>query len=760
MPTTAIDFKNQLNPDQYAAVVHGEGPQLVIAGAGSGKTRVITYRIAWLIRECGVDPWQITAVTFTNKAAGEMRERVEELVARYPLDTFVGTFHRYALRLLRRYGERVGLRHDFVILDSRDQQELIKKALKKEEVDESAFRPQAVLAAISGAKNKLLGPAEYERRANDYFRRKVASIYKRYQAAVRQASGVDFDDMISLTVKLLESDSELCERIRQRARYLLVDEFQDTNHAQLRLISLLAGKDGNLMAVGDEDQGIYRWRGAELSNILHFENKFSDPRIYKLERNYRSTQNILDASGALIANNRGRRGKKLWTDAGAGDKIALYRAADERDEARWLTGTLSALQPKFKLEHMAILVRTNAQTRALEDELLRRRMPYTLVGGVRFYERAEIKDLISYLRLLRNLHDPHSLGRILNRPARGIGKTTQDRLYDHAEASERSPWQLLLDEDLPGIAARSKNALLKFRDMILQLAEETDGLPLAALLRQVIEATGYSEQFAKRDADSQARLENIQEFVSAAQEFTEANAYGSDDDDLLTAFLDQVSLSSDLDNLQQERGVSLMTLHSAKGLEFAVCAVSGLEEGLLPHFNAQASDEDLEEERRLLYVGMTRAEKRLVLTACRRRRIAGRYQDQNESPFLAEIPEEFLDQELSRELDHRENNSAVYDFFSHSAGGRTSSATAAGRRASRTPSSAPRPMVSSFDPDEADHASGQIRRGSRVRHAHLGPGQVMHLEGSGDDLRVIVLFETVGRRKLIARYANLEVVRR
>jgi ATP-dependent DNA helicase UvrD/PcrA len=638
----SLDLRRELNPQQIEAVTHGDGPQLVLAGAGSGKTRVITYRIAWLVRERGVDPGAITAVTFTNKAAAEMRERVEDLLAVWPLATFVGTFHRWALVQLRRWGERVGLRRDFAILDTTDQLDLVKKALEREQLSETHFAPRAVLAAISGAKNRLLDPNAFESRAEDYFARKVALVYRRYQGLAAEAGGIDFDDMLSLAVRLLEREEDVREILRRRARHLLVDEYQDTNHAQLRMIELLAGPEPNLTAVGDEDQGIYRWRGAELENILRFERHFPGATVRKLERNYRSTQTILNASGALVAHNQGRRSKELWTDAGAGEPIALYKAGDEGEEARWLVDTLQSLRPKTKLADMAILVRTNAQTRAIEEELLRQEVAYTLVGGTRFYERAEIKDLVAYLRLLRNPHDPFSLGRIINQPPRGIGKATVEMLHAEAANLGQPVWDVLFLGELQNFSARSAKALTAFRDLIVDLRRAAEELPLPALLDRLLEATAYADLYKPNDPEGEARLENIREFLSAAQEFTERQGFGSADDDPLTAFLDHVSLVADLDTWDAERGVSVMTLHSAKGLEFEAVAVGGLEDGLLPHFNSQGTRDDLEEERRLLYVGMTRAKRRLFLSCCRRRRIAGRYQDRIESPFLGELPDRLL----------------------------------------------------------------------------------------------------------------------
>ncbi len=764
--SAALELERHLNPEQIAAVTHGEGPQLVLAGAGSGKTRVITFRVAWLVEVQGVDPGHVAAMTFTNKAAAEMRERVEDLLGLHPLPSSVGTFHRFALVLLRRWGERVGLRRDFAILDGADQINLVKEALSAEGLSEAAFSPRAVLHQISAAKNRLLEPPAYESRAQNFFEKKVATLYRRYQGLLHQASGVDFDDLISLSVKLLAEDQDVRERVRYRTRYLMVDEYQDTNHAQLRLVHELVGSDGNITAVGDEDQGIYRWRGADLDNILRFEDSFPGAEVRKLERNYRSTQTILDVSGALIANNVNRRGKRLWTEGEKGDKAVLYKAGDELEEARWVVDTLQRLRKSLRLSDMAVLVRTNAQTRAIEDELLRQEVAYSLVGGVRFYDRAEIKDLVAYLRVLRNPRDNFSLMRIVNQPPRGIGKSTLELLRDRAVQLGQPLWDVIYLDDLGSLPARSATALRKFRDLIVGLQQAAAELPLPALLDRLLEGTAYADLYRKDDPEDQARLENIREFLSAAQEFTESNSYNSSDQDLLTSFLDHVSLVTDLDSLQDERGVSLMTLHSAKGLEFRAVVLPGLEDGLLPHFNSQGAREDIEEERRLLYVGMTRARERLYLTCCRRRRIAGRYQDQMESPFLSELPDQLVDVQqspslfVSERFDQRA--SSVYSFFGQDRGGARPASQPSAAIPQR-PAPAPRPTTPGFRertvvPDPAAAPRRAIRRGSRVRHPTLGQGVVLELEGQGDEAKITVFFDKAGKRKLVARFANLEML--
>jgi len=729
MSGARIDFERELNSEQLAAVVHGEGPQLVVAGAGSGKTRVIIYRIAWLVRERGVDPRSIVAVTFTNKAAAEMRERAEQLLATWPLATFLGTFHRYALRLLRAYGDRVGLARDFAILDEGDQRTIIKQAMAAENVPETAFPPRSLLAAISSAKNRLLTPALYEKTVHDVFSERVSRVFRRYEQLRVQASGADFDDLLLYAHRLLGEEPELAARLRSRVEHLLVDEFQDTNHAQLRLVAELAAPGGNLTAVGDEDQGIYRWRGADLDNILEFERHFPGAVVRKLERNYRSTALILEAANAVISNNRKRRGKRLWTDAERGEGLRLYRASDEGDEARWVTERIESLRGGIPLDQVAILVRTNAQTRAFEDEFFRHRVPYTLVGGVRFYERAEIKDLVAYLRVLRNPRDNFSLLRVLNQPPRGIGKTTV-ALAEELAASEAGGvlWDLLELDRLDRLPARSSAALRGFHQLVRELRRASEEMPLPALIEEILTRTGYLDMLRRDNEEDQARLENLRELVTAAQSFTESRAFGAEEDDLVTAFLDHVALVSDLDGWQPERGVSLMTLHSAKGLEFPVVFLPGLEEGLLPHFNTAGRPEDVEEERRLLYVGMTRARDRLLLAACRRRRIAGRYQDQLPSPFLEELPQELVEVEDSPALYASERTRGVDAFFG---------------RAQR-------------DEYFQEEAPSGPRKGTRVRHPTLGTGVVLAVDGEGEDAKLTVYFDRSGKKRLVAKYASLE----
>ncbi len=773
-----VDFRSRLNADQLAAVTHDGGPQLVIAGAGSGKTRVITYRIAWLIVEREVEPWRIAAVTFTNKAADEMRERALDLIGGNA-SVFVGTFHRFCVRLLRRYGDRVGLQSDFAIVDAPDQLRLIKAALQAEDLDEQTFQPRAVQGRISAAKNRLLTPAAFEREAEDFFDRHVAAVYRRYQAELRRAGGVDFDDLIALAVRVLREEEDVGARVRGRFRHLLVDEFQDTNAAQLELIRRLVlhpdGTVSGLTAVGDEDQSIYGWRGAEIDNLLRFERYFPGAQVRKLERNYRSTQNILDASGAVIARNRERRGKTLWTDRGAGDPLQLFFAADHEHEARWVVRQVGALRADgYEFGDMAVLVRTNAQTRAIEDQMLRSEVPYCLVAGIRFYERAEVKDLAAYLRVINNPRDNLSLRRILNQPRRGIGRRTEEILLARAAKMGHSLWDAIRLDPPQELPARNRRAVDDFRGLIEALRKEAERQPLAELVRGTIVAAGFENLYGKGDEEGRERLDNLGELVSSARDFQTLHGYsdlpariptaavptlddplgpGAGEADVepptspLVNFLDYVSLVSDTDGLNAELGVAVMTLHSAKGLEYEAVFVTGLEDGLLPHFHAGGGARDIEEERRLFYVGMTRAERRLFLSGCRRRMVAGTFQDQQPSPFLIDVPEELMETAQSPEIYAGPRTAGVRSFFG-------ADRTAGGRYRPPAPPSGRRPGAGGpFTP-----AAGGLRPGAYVRHATLGKGVVLHLDGQGDNAKLTVFFDKAGKRKLVRRYAPLEVL--
>ncbi len=775
-----MDFRSRLNPEQLAAVTHDGGPLLVVAGAGSGKTRVITYRIAWLIAEREIEPWRIAAVTFTNKAADEMRGRVLELVGG-EANVFVGTFHRFCVRLLRRYADRAGLRREFAIVDAPDQLRLIKAALKAEDLDDNAFPPRTVQARISAAKNRLLTPASFAQEAEDFFDLHVAAVFRRYQAELRRNGGLDFDDLIAFAVRLLRDDEEVGARIRGRFRHLLVDEFQDTNAAQLELVGkLVLGPDGSvsgLTAVGDEDQSIYGWRGAEIENLLRFEQHFPAAGVCKLERNYRSTQNILDASGAVIARNEQRRGKTLWTDRGAGEPLQLFFAGDHEDEARWVAKQAAALRTEgLEFGDMAVLVRTNAQTRAIEDEFLRSGVPYCLVGGTRFYERAEVKDLVAYLRVIANPRDNLSLQRILNQPRRGIGGRTEQVLVERAAAMGHSLWDAIRLDPLQELPSRGQRAVWNFRGLVEALQREAERQPLAELVRGAIVAAGFEALHGRSGEEGRERLENLNELVSSAHNFETryglggvpaavvpadagsrrdpaagAEAFLDEGIDAaaspLLNFLDYVALVSDTDGLNAEPGVTVMTLHSAKGLEYPAVFVTGLEDGLLPHFHAGMGARDIEEERRLFYVGMTRAEQRLFLSGARRRMVAGQFQTQEPSPFLADLPEEIVETTRSSDLYGGPRTAGVRGFFGR------------GHSADEAPFRAPPPAAARAVRRRPSGASAAVLRpGSVVRHATLGKGVVLQLDGDGDNAKLTVFFDKAGKRKLVRRYAPLEVL--
>lgn len=730
------DLLAALDPDQRAAVAHGEGPQLVLAGAGSGKTRVITYRIAFLARECGVVPEAISAMTFTNKAAAEMRERVQGLLGWESLPTFVGTFHRFALRGLRRFGRRVGLAPDFAIFDTKDQLELVKRALELEGLAETSFPPRTVLSRISACKNRLQDPEHFAREAVGFFEERLAPVYRRYQGLLHKASAVDFDDMLFLAVRLLREAPEVREWGWGGPEYLLVDEFQDTNTAQLELVRLLIGESGNLTAVGDEDQGIYRWRGAELQNILEFEKSFPGATVRKLERNYRSTKTIVDAASAVVANNRLRRGKTLWTDREAGATISVFHAADEGEEATWIGAGISRLLREYRADQIAVLVRTHAQTRVLEEDLLRRGIPYQLLAGVRFYDRAEIKDILAWLRVLRNPRDDWSLSRVINVPPRGIGAGTVESLTQRAnELGGVRLWDVLAQRALHDLPSRGRRALEAFAELVESLQRSIDQHDLPGLLLDLLQRTRYRELYASETEEDDARLANIDELVSAAGELQESdpNLRGAE---ALTAFLDHVSLVADVDGAGAS-GVLLMTFHTAKGLEFPAVFLAGLEDGLMPHFNSKDNLADLEEERRLLYVGMTRAQERLLLSTCRRRRVSGTWMDREPSAFLTEVPGSLVDEERSSALWRPTREQSVYSFFQ--GGSRPSPPASAPRRAAPT----------------AGPAGGSgFRPGTRVVHPTLGPGVILEVDTAGEE-RLTVFFERAGKRRLVAKYANL-----
>ncbi len=722
-----------LNTPQRQAVTHGEGPLLILAGAGSGKTRTLTHRIAWLIREHGVPPWQILAVTFTNKAAGEMRERLEKLLGGVE-GLWVSTFHSACVRILRRELERFGFTSQFTIYDDGDQERLLKSVLQELNISEQTLKPRAAASAIDGAKNRGLWPEELP--ADDYGAQLVARVYARYQERLKQANALDFGDLLMWTVRLLERDEVVRRNWQGRFRYLLVDEFQDTNQIQYRLVRLLAGGERNLCVVGDDDQSIYRWRGAEVGNILNFEIDYPGCVTIRLEQNYRSTQNILAAAGGVVARNRERKGKKLWTENPAGEPLTVETLADDLEEARFIAGELSRRRRAGQhLRDMAVLYRTNAQSRAFEEALVREKIPYVMIGGVKFFSRMEIKDILAYLRLLVNPADAVAARRVINVPPRGIGAVTVEKIATlEEEAGGLLPaCRLALERGLLGGAAAHKVAAFA------ALMEELRGLlaaevPYAELTAELIEKSGYGPMLREeRTEEARERLRNLEELLAGMEEHAASEP-------TLAGYLEQVALVTDLDSFDGSLDrVTLMTLHAAKGLEFPTVFMTGMEEGLFPLTRSSGSDEELEEERRLCYVGMTRAMEKLFLTHARRRRVYGDYQFNPPSRFITEIPSNLIG--ASTPALHRPAGHNLASLFERPA---------------------PEPLPAAVEPvysreirHVADAEEG-LRLGMSVRHAMFGTGVVRRIEGQGEQQKVTVFFHRVGPKKLLVKFAGLE----
>jgi DNA helicase-2/ATP-dependent DNA helicase PcrA len=725
---------DDLNEPQREAVVHGEGPLLVLAGAGSGKTRVLTYRIAHLLVSGAADSAEITAVTFTNKAAREMRERVEVLLGRPLHGGFVGTFHRWALEVLRRWPKAAGLRTQFGIADADDQRALMQRALKDLGLDTKELPPRMVLSRISGMVNRGIGRKAFVDRATSSADENTGRLWERYEKLKNAASVVDFDDMLVRALRAVREDTAIRGAVARRARFLLVDEFQDTNSLQMDLLTVVLDGPGNITAVGDEDQSIYRWRGAELANILSFEKFFPGARVVAMEENYRSTESILTVAGGLIAANRGRRGKRLFTSRQGGDPVRLHIAADERGEARWVADHVESRVGGSPLREIAVLMRTNAQTRPFEEELTRRRVPYRVVGGLRFWQRAEIKDALAYLRLSVRPNDLLSFERVVNVPARGIGAATMDVLRGAASALGSSLPEAA--RQLPeGLSSRARLSLEKFFSLLDEAPGRREELTPGDFAGWLLEASGL---FAMYDGDAEdrvARRENLQQLAAAV---AEAAARGQE----LEEFLDSVALLEENDEEGAADGVALMTLHSAKGLEFDTVFLAGLEDGLLPHANSRDEPEGLEEERRLAYVGMTRARKWLALTGARSRFLFGQRTPTRLSRFLEELPV-----------------GAVEDVSEPVAGWSASSGadTSARPRAARSGAARPARKQGGPVPATVTDANGTgWRPGDRVSHRRFGSGVVLACQGTGAHLKLVVFFDRAGRKTLVPTIARLE----
>ena len=643
-----MSIYDKLNEPQREAVYHTDGPLLILAGAGSGKTRVLTHRIAYLIGERGVNPWNILAITFTNKAAEEMRQRVDNLVGFGAESVWVSTFHSACVRILRRFIDRLGYENHFTIYDTDDQKTLIKEVCRKVDVDTKVFKERSLLSAISSAKNEMILPDEFELNAGgDFAKMKIAKVYREYEAQMRANNALDFDDLLVKTVQLLQTQPDVLESYQERFRYIMVDEYQDTNTVQFQLVSLLAGKYKNLCVVGDDDQSIYKFRGANIRNILDFEHEFPDAKVIKLEQNYRSTGNILNAANSVIANNRGRKEKSLWTENGEGELIRLRQFDTAFDEADFIGEDIkSAVRQGGSYNDSAVLYRTNAQSRLLEEKFIAMNIPYKIVGGVNFYARREIKDLLAYLKTIDNGRDDVAVRRIINVPKRGIGLTTINRIQESATERGIGFYEALLAPGLIAGVGRSATKLDSFAALIEYFKTLAEEMNITDLLQEVIEKTGYIESLENEDKEeAKTRKENIDELISKAATYEES-CQDKDEKATLSGFLEEVALVADIDSLDEDQEyVVLMTLHSAKGLEFPRVYLAGMEDGLFPgYMSINAGDrEELEEERRLCYVGITRAEQELTLTSARRRMVHGETQYNPMSRFVKEIPRELLD---------------------------------------------------------------------------------------------------------------------
>ncbi|NOV00411.1 DNA helicase PcrA [Paenibacillus planticolens] len=777
-----LDAIKRLNPQQRKAVEAVDGPLLIMAGAGSGKTRVLTHRIAYLIGTRKAAPWSILALTFTNKAAREMQDRVGKLVGGSGNDIWVSTFHSMCVRMLRRDISRIGFTSNFTILDSGDQLSVIKTCCKELNIDTKKYEPKTFQAAISTAKNELISPKQFEDKIGDYFDGLTSKIYTLYQKKLRSNNSLDFDDLIMATIHLFKEVPEVLDYYQNKFQYIHVDEYQDTNRAQYMLCQMIAAKHKRICVVGDSDQSIYRWRGADITNILNFEKDYPDATSILLEQNYRSTSNILNAANKVIANNTGRKPKNLWTDKEGGAGIKLYQADTEHEEGYFITSEINKNKSKGKkfADH-AILYRTNAQSRVIEEILIKSDISYTIVGGVKFYDRKEIKDILAYLRLISNPNDDISLNRIVNVPKRGIGDTTMDKVADMAGRRGISLFAMLEEIDVLEINTKAKHALADFREMIDNLNRMVEYLSVTELTEKVLELSQYRVEMQRENTiESKARLENIEEFLSVTMDFEKRN-----EDKSLISFLTDLALIADIDSLDKDKAeeeqdaVVLMTMHSAKGLEFPVVFIIGMEEGVFPHSRAFADNEELEEERRLAYVGITRAEEELFLTCARMRTLFGRTAANAPSRFLQEIPPELLEKvSMGGSIGGGFSRAGRTSSWGSSGGGSAAASSASrgstGSSAWGTPSSFGRPSAGAAAPSPAaaarppafrapqPAAGGAVpdyKAGDKVSHGKWGVGTVVSVKGSGDDTELQIAFPAPnGLKRLLAKFAPITKV--
>ena len=770
------DILKGLNDKQYEAVVNTEGPCLVIAGAGSGKTKVLTHKIAYLIGEKQVKPWNILAITFTNKAANEMKERIGNLVGDVAADIWMGTFHSICVRILRRFIDRIGFDSSFIIFDTSDQRTLVKACIKSIGLDDKMFTDRSVLSEISNAKNEMLEPDQYTVRANGDFRKeKIALVYEMYQKRLKENNAIDFDDIINYTIKILMENSDILEYYSDKFHYVLVDEYQDTNKAQFTLVTMFASKNGNITVVGDNDQGIYSFRGADISNILNFERDFPGTKIIKLEQNYRCTGNILKAANAVIKNNEVTYKKELWTENEVGNLPAVYSAKNEYDEGTYIAQQIEHLRREeyYKYSDFAILYRMNTQSRAIEEILRRESIPYKIIGGLKFYERKEIKDIISYLRLIQNPSDNLSLKRIINEPKRGIGKTSLDKIEELSINSGVPMYEIIKNAEQYGLNRVFLNSR-EFVNAIEELRAKKDDIKISDLIKETLKKSGYTQALENENTiEAENRIENLDEFLTVAIEFEDESA-----DNKLSDFLEGITLSSDIDNMEEaEETVTLMTLHSAKGLEFPVVFLVGMEEGIFPGYKSIGEPKELEEERRLCYVGITRAKEHLFLTCSKQRTIFGSTSCNQVSRFLREIPSDLLDGYDDALGERQESNSNIFgdSKYSWTYGSKDNGniktykidknepkvAAASGSTNSngfmfRTAESFLNNLTKKSSGANVDLS--KYKEGVRIYHKKFGEGVISNVEPEGDDLKVDIQFDKVGHKRLMAKFANLEII--
>ena len=753
-----------LNDKQKEAVLATEGPCLVIAGAGSGKTKVLTHKIAYLISEKNVKPYNILAITFTNKAASEMKQRVEKIVGDVAQEMWMGTFHSICVRILRRFIDRIGFDTSFLIFDTSDQKTVVKECLKALNIDDKAFSDRSVLSEISNAKNEMLTPKAYQAKYSGEFRKeKIGQVYELYQKRLRENNAIDFDDIINYTIDILSENPDVLQYYTEKFKYVLVDEYQDTNKAQFTLVTILASRYGNITVVGDNDQGIYSFRGADISNILNFEKDFPGTKIIKLEQNYRCTGNILKAANAVIKHNENKYEKKLWTENEEGSLPCLYQAEDEYDEANYVVKQIEHLKTEeyLKPKDFVILYRMNAQSRAIEDILRRENIPYKIVGGLKFYERKEIKDTIAYLRLIYNTSDNLSLKRIINEPKRGIGKTSLDKIQEISDRTGTSMYEIIKhaeEFDLNRVKANAE----EFINLIEELRLKKQELSISELLKEVLNKSGYTRALElENTVEAETRMQNLGEFLTVAIEFEEESA-----DNTLPEFLESITLSSDVDEMQDEDNtVTLMTLHSAKGLEFPVVFLVGMEEGIFPGYKSIGEPKELEEERRLFYVGITRAKQFLHLTCAKHRTIFGSTSYNAVSRFIKEIPDNLLDGVVNNDQEEKFNDmSYKWEYGKTSAGKVTTYKFDEAKNEIKQKSTyqfrTAESFLSSLSQKQANSGVDitKYKEGMRIYHKKFGEGIIQKIEAEGDDYKLDIQFDKSGHKRLMAKFANLEII--